>query len=264
MQETQGFFSIDGRQLEYQLFAPSKPCDLTLVLLHEGLGCVAMWKDFPRQLAELTGCSVLSYSRAGYGGSDPCPLPRPLNFMHHEALDVLPKILTAAAIEQAVLIGHSDGASIALIHAGGLVDPRILGLVLMAPHVFVEELTLASIRAAKVAYEKTDLRARLTRYHNANVDCAFFGWNQVWLDPDFRDWNLEAYLPQIEVPVLLIQGEDDNYGTVRQLEAIQTQLSGNGELLLLPECGHSPSRDRPAETLRAITDFLQHHFKVVS
>jgi pimeloyl-ACP methyl ester carboxylesterase len=260
VQETQGFYSVNGQQLEYQLLAPPNARHLTLVLLHEGLGCVAMWKDFPRQLAELTGCSVLSYSRAGYGGSTPCPLPRPLNFMHHEALDVLPKILSAAAIEQAVLIGHSDGASIALIHAGGLVDPRILGLVLMAPHVFVEDLTLTSIREAKVAYETTDLRERLARYHGDQVDCAFVGWNQAWLDPDFRDWNLEAYLPQIEVPVLLLQGENDNYGTVRQLEAIQAQLALSAELILLPDCGHSPFRDRPLETLQAISTFLQHHY----
>jgi pimeloyl-ACP methyl ester carboxylesterase len=261
MLETQDFFDIDGLRLEYQLLTPRPDHELTLVFLHEGLGCIAMWKDFPRQVAEATGCRVLNYSRAGYGGSDPCPLPRPLSFMHDEGLRVVPKILTEAGIEQTILIGHSDGASIALINAGGLSDPRVRGLVLMAPHVFVEELTLASIREAKTAYATTDLRQRLVRYHGANVDCAFLGWNQAWLDPDFRSWNLEAYLPKIGQPVLLIQGENDNYGTRRQLEKIDDGLPGGAQLTLLPDCGHSPFRDRPTETLQAIAKFLQdQHF----
>ncbi|HEY5673359.1 MAG TPA: alpha/beta hydrolase [Malonomonas sp.] len=256
MKVTQGFFNIDGVALEYQQYRPAEPLDLTLVLLHEGLGCVAMWKDFPYQLASLTGCRVLVYSRAGYGGSDPCLLPRPLSFMHDEALRVLPKILLAADITSAVLIGHSDGASIALINAGGVADPRVHGLVLLAPHVFVEELTLASIRDAKSAYESTDLRERLNRYHGDNVDCAFLGWNQAWLDPGFRNWNLETYLPKLSVPVLLIQGEQDNYGTIRQLETITAQLPQSAEMVLLPDCGHSPFRDQPQATLRLLGDFI--------
>lgn len=264
LQETQGFFNIAGEQLEYQLLTPAdSDTTPTLVLLHEGLGCVAMWKDFPRQLAQSTGYRVLSYSRAGYGGSDPCSLPRPLSFMHDEGLNVLPKILTAAKIERAVLVGHSDGASIALISAGGLADQRIRGLVLMAPHTFVEELTLASIREAKTLYENTDLRKRLIPYHSDNVDCAFWGWNQVWLDQGFMDWNLEVFLPKIEVPVLLIQGEDDQYGTIQQLEKIDAGLPGGAELTLLPDCGHSPFRDQPTETLQVITAFLQNHFKSI-
>ncbi len=256
MHTTQGFFRIGTTRLEYQLLTPSGSSELTLVLLHEGLGCVALWKDFPQQLARLTGCRALVYSRAGYGGSDPCPLPRPLTFMHAEGLEVLPKVLDEAGIEQAVLIGHSDGASIALINAGGLVDPRIRGLVLMAPHVFAEELTLSSIRQAANAYRTTDLRARLARYHGDNVDCAFLGWNQAWLDEDFTRWNIEEYLPEIAVPVLLIQGKDDKYGTVRQLEAIQEQVPGGATVALLPDCGHSPYREKPTETLQAITGFL--------
>ncbi len=261
MQETQGFFDIAGVQIEYQLLAPAESdAAPTLVLLHEGLGCVAMWKDFPRQLAQVSGRRVLSYSRAGYGGSDLCSLPRPLSFMHHEGLNVLPKILAAAKIERAVLVGHSDGASIALISAGGLADRRIAGLILMAPHVFVEELSLSSILEAKTTFETTDLRERLLRYHGDNVDCAFWGWNQAWLNPGFIDWNLEVFLPEIEVPVLLIQGREDQYGTIQQLEKINAGLPDGAELVLLPDCGHSPFRDRPTETLAAISEFLRNHF----
>ena len=257
MQEAHGFFNIDGVPLEYRLISPAECVAPTLIFLHEGLGCLAMWKDFPRQVARMTGCQTLIYSRAGYGGSAPCSLPRPLTFMHEEALNILPKILTAAEIQKAVLVGHSDGASIALINAGGIADERIQGLILMAPHVFVEQLTLASIREARSAYENTDLRERLARYHGDNVDCAFWGWNGVWLDEGFLDWNLEVYLPKIEVPVLLIQGKDDNYGTIRQLETIKKHLPGGAELILLHDCGHSPFRDRPAETLQAIAGFLR-------
>jgi pimeloyl-ACP methyl ester carboxylesterase len=261
LQETQGFFDIAGVKLEYQLLSPAESdAAPTLVLLHEGLGCVAMWKDFPRQLAQLSGCRVLSYSRAGYGGSDPCLLPRPLSFMHHEGQNVLPKILSAAKIDRAVLVGHSDGASIALICAGSLTDHRIAGLILMAPHVFVEGLTLSSIREAKTAFETTDLRERLTRYHGKNVDCAFWGWNQAWLDQGFVDWNLEVFLPEIEVPVLMIQGREDQYGTIQQLDKINGSLPHGAELALLPDCGHSPFRDQPTETLQAVSAFLRKHF----
>lgn len=256
MTVTDSFFTIDGHQLEYQLLTPDQAGPLTLILLHEGLGCVALWKEFPRQLAELTGCRVLSYSRTGYGGSDPCPLPRPLRFMHEEGVRVLPKVLAAAKIEQAVLVGHSDGASIALIHAGGLADRRIQALVLMAPHVFVEELTVTSIRQARDVYASSDLRQRLGRYHGDNVDCAFLGWSGAWLDPGFLTWNLENFLPAIQIPVLLIQGEDDNYGTLRQLDAIEEQLPGIVERVILPACGHSPFRDQPGKTLQAIAAFL--------
>jgi pimeloyl-ACP methyl ester carboxylesterase len=252
-----GFFSIADLQLEYQLLTPARNDDLTLIFLHEGLGCLTMWKDFPRQVAQTTGHQVLAYSRAGYGNSDPCLLPRPLTFMHDEGLDVLPKILAAAEIQKAVLVGHSDGASIALINAGGVADQRIQSLILMAPHIFVEELTLTSIRQAKVAYETTDLRERLARYHGDNVDCAFWGWNQAWLDEGFQNWNLEEYLSKIKIPVLLIQGEHDNYGTIRQLEKTAEQLPYPAEMIILPGCGHSPFRDRPHETLDAITDFIQ-------
>jgi pimeloyl-ACP methyl ester carboxylesterase len=215
-----------------------------------------MWKDFPARLVRKTGYGALLYSRAGYGKSAPCQLPRPLSFMHAEGLSVLPKLLDAAKVQEAVLVGHSDGASIALIHAGGSGDRRVKGLVLMAPHVFVEEVTLASIRAARQAYEMTDLRERLARYHGRTVDCAFLGWNQAWLDPGFLDWNLEAFLPGIQVPVLLLQGEDDQYGTSRQLAAIARQVPQEVECLLLPDCGHAPFRDQLETVLQAVTRFV--------
>ena len=256
MRESRGFFNIDGINLEFELLTPFADSDTTLVFLHEGLGCLAMWRDFPRRVAAASGCRALIYSRAGYGGSAPCPLPRPLNFMHEEGLTVLPQILDAAGIPRAILVGHSDGASIALINAGGAAEPRLAGLILMAPHVFIEELTIRSIRAAASAYQATDLRARLARYHGDRVDSTFHGWTDAWLDDGFKTWNLEAFLPAITVPVLLIQGEDDNYGTIRQLDRIQVQLPHAADQLLLPGCGHAPFRERPEETLQAMVGFL--------
>jgi pimeloyl-ACP methyl ester carboxylesterase len=262
LHDSRGFFNIEGIQLEYQLLSPSKRSDLTLVLLHEGLGCLAMWKDFPRQLAKLTGCQTLTYSRAGYGASSPCSRPWPLTFMHNEGLNVLPKIIEAAKINKAVLVGHSDGASIALINAGGIADERIRGLVLMAPHVFVEELTLASIRESRSAYENSDLRARLARYHGDKVDSTFLGWANAWLDKGFLTWNLEAFLPAIEIPTLLIQGSLDNYGTRKQLDTINELLPGGAEMNILHDCGHSPFRECPGETLQAIAGFLDKYHMV--
>lgn len=256
VREESGFFRIDRLKLEFLLLTPPQSTELTLLLLHEGLGCVALWKDFPRRLAQRTGCQVLVYSRVGYGRSAPCPLPRPLSFMHDEGLKVLPNIIAEAGIRRYVLLGHSDGASIALINAGGLTDRRLQGLILMAPHVFVEALTLSSIRQAVTDYETSDLRVRLRRYHGDNVDCAFRGWSGAWLDPEFRHWNLEAYLPQIEVPVLVLQGEEDNYGTLRQLESIRQHLPQGAKQLILPHCGHAPFRDQADETLQAIARFL--------
>lgn len=257
MQETRGFLDIDGDRLEYLLTTPPRCAQTTLVFLHEGLGCLAMWKDFPTRVAAQTGCRALVYSRAGYGGSAPCVLPRPLTFMHEEALKILPRVLDAASIDDAVLVGHSDGASIALINAGGTGDRRVRGLVLMAPHVFVEELTVNSIRKAKSAYQTTDLRERLSRYHGENVDHTFLGWVDAWLDEKFLAWNIEAYLANISVPILLIQGDEDNYGTLRQLQAIQAQVQVTASRLILPGCGHTPFRDCPGETLEAITAFMQ-------
>lgn len=252
---------ISGARLEYAWHGP-KPggggdAGPTLVFLHEGLGCVSMWRDFPERLSERTGCGALVFSRRGYGKSDPVDLPRPVSFMHDEAFQVLGPVLDHFGISRAILVGHSDGASIAAIYAGGVIDERVHGLILMAPHFFIEDVCIDSIAKAKEAYETTDLRARLARHHGDNVDCAFRGWNGAWLDPQFRHWDIREYLPNIRVPVLIIQGETDEYGTARQLEVGSALCSGPVETLLLPDCGHSPFRDRPEATLAAATGFLE-------
>ncbi|MEK6337458.1 MAG: alpha/beta hydrolase [Acidobacteriota bacterium] len=253
-------FQIANHQLEYEWLGPPPAQAPTLVFLHEGLGCVAMWKDFPERVAAATGFGALAYSRAGYGSSDPCALPRPVGFMHDEALIALPAVLDEFEIRETILIGHSDGASIALIHAGGFESggkTQIRGLVLLAPHVFVEDIGIDSIRRIREDYRRGDLRSRLERYHSANVDVAFDGWNDVWLNPEFRSWNIEEYLPRIKMPVLLIQGEDDQYGTVAQLEAIEKGVRGPLSKVLLRDCGHSPHIDQPERTLAAIKSFVQ-------
>ena len=245
-----------GRRLEYDWQGPAPGDAPTLVFLHEGLGCVSTWRDFPARLAAATGCGALVYSRAGYGGSEPVPLPRPLRFMHDEALSSLPEVLREAGIRDAVLVGHSDGASIALIHAGSGLRSPVRALALEAPHVFVEELSVRSIAAAAASFTSGGLRAALERHHGANVEVAFWGWNRAWLDPEFRSWNLEEYLPGIRVPVLLIQGEQDEYGTLRQLDAIERGCTGPVERLVLEACGHAPHRDQPGKTLAAMAEFV--------
>ncbi|MDE2576265.1 MAG: alpha/beta fold hydrolase [Rhodospirillales bacterium] len=225
----------------------------TLVLLHEGLGCVALWRDFPAALAAATGCGVFAWSRAGYGGSDRVPLPRPLDYMHAEAA-LIPAVLDAAGIGDCILIGHSDGASIAAIHAGTACDRRVRGLVLMAPHYFVEDMCLDAIAAARVAYGEGGLRARLARYH-ADVDGAFRGWNEAWLDPGFRAFDITAAIARIAVPVLQIQGDADPYGTAAQPEA-GARLIGDVRTLMLP-ARHAPHLEAPAATLGAIGDFVR-------
>ncbi len=251
-----GFLHAGGRRLEYAWHGPPPGEAPTLVFLHEGLGCVSLWRDFPARLAEATGCGALVYSRAGYGRSDPVPLPRPVRFMHDEGLRVLPEVLNAAGVRDAILVGHSDGASIALVHAGSGAAGRVRALVLEAPHVFVEDVSVASIAAVGEAYRDTDLRARLARHHGANVDCAFHGWNGVWLDPEFRAWNIEDCLPRVAVPVLVVQGEADEYGTVAQVEAIRRQAAGPVETVILPRVGHSPHRDAPDAILEAMARFV--------
>ncbi|HEV3469680.1 MAG TPA: alpha/beta hydrolase [Pyrinomonadaceae bacterium] len=245
-----------GRGLEYVWHGPSPGDAPTLVFLHEGLGCVSTWRDFPSRVAEATGCGALVYSRAGYGKSDPVTLPRPVSFMHDEALVTLPEVLDAAGVREAILVGHSDGASIALVYAGAARDGRLRGLVLEAPHVFVEDLSVASIRRAAAQYREGGLKRALKRHHGANTECAFWGWNRVWLDPAFRSWNIEEYLPRITVPVLVIQGAEDEYGTPRQVEAIERGCAGPVRSVLLRECGHGPHRDQPGRALDEITSFI--------
>ncbi len=245
--------TLDGRNLEVERIAGSRPAP-TLVFLHEGLGSVALWRDFPAKLADATGCPAVIYSRQGYGRSDKLTAPRGVRYMHEEALAVLPALRAALGLEDVILIGHSDGASIALIHAGKGSWP-VRALILEAPHVFVEEITVASIAEAKGAYATTDLRQRLARYHR-DVDGAFRGWNDIWLDPAFRAWNIEEYLPRISCPVLAIQGADDEYGTLAQLDAIERGVAGPCERLVLAHCKHSPHRDQEQATLKAMTAFV--------
>jgi pimeloyl-ACP methyl ester carboxylesterase len=244
---------VGGRRIEYERIEVAAAGRPTLVFLHEGLGSLAMWRDFPGHVAHATGCNAIVYSRYGYGHSEPLREHRTVRYMHDEALVALPALLDKLALERPILLGHSDGGSIALIHAGGARRP-VTGLILMAPHVMVEEISVTSIAAAKVAYETTDLRSKLARYH-ADVDSAFWGWNRIWLDPEFRRWNIEEYLPRITCPVLAIQGEDDEYGTMEQLRRIGRAVS-DAELVDLADCRHSPHRDQPDAVLEAITRFV--------
>jgi len=255
------WLTVAGVRLEVARYKPrgggtSSAPRPTLVFLHEGLGAVSLWRDFPQALVDATGCPALAYSRQGYGRSDPVALPRPLSFMHDEAREALPALLAAAGIDEAILVGHSDGASIALIYAGEN-GRRLRALVLEAPHVFVEESGIASIARARESYRTGDLREKLARHHGANVDGAFYGWADSWLDPAFKTWNLEEFLPAIKVPTLVIQGESDEYGTLEQVERIRRQMSGPVECLILPHCGHSPHRDQRAATLAAMAEFIR-------
>lgn len=253
------FVDAGEHQLEYKWLGPRPEEAPTIVFLHEGLGCVEMWRDFPEQVVESTGCGALVYSRAGYGRSYPIHLPRPVDFMHIEALKVLPEVLEKFHIRDAILFGHSDGGSIALIFAGSGKAKNILSLVLEAPHVFVEPISVESIAGAKENYDHGSLRTGLEKYHGTNVDCAFRGWNDVWLNPQFRSWNIESYLPGIRVPALVIQGEQDQYGTLRQVRAIQDSSGGPVETLVLSDCGHSPHRDQPGAVLDNVSDFIKKH-----
>ncbi len=224
-----------------------------MVMLHEGLGSIAHWRDFPFRVAERTGCGVLVYSRYGYGQSDRLEAKRPVEYMHHEGEVVLPALLEQLGISRPVLLGHSDGASIAIIFAGKYPE-AVRAVILEAPHVFVEDVSVESIARAKIAYETTDMPRKLGRYH-AHPDETFWGWNDIWLDPRFRSWNIEPYLGVIRCPVLVIQGEDDEYGTIRQVETIQAKVH-QAEALLLPKCKHAPHRDQPEATLEQIEKFM--------
>jgi pimeloyl-ACP methyl ester carboxylesterase len=248
------FLSIAGHRLEIEQISGTRIGAPTLVFLHEGLGSVALWRDFPAKLAAATDCAAVTYSRYGYGRSEPINAPRSVDYMHSEALDALPALRAALGLNDVILIGHSDGASIALIHAGSKHWP-VRALILEAPHVFVEDVSITGIEAARIAYETTNLRERLARYHD-EVDSAFRGWNDIWLHSDFRAWNIEQFLPGVHCPVLAIQGADDEYGTLAQLDAIERQVTGPFERLVLERCKHSPHRDQESATLQAMADFI--------
>lgn len=250
---------LPGGRVEYRWAGPRlRDAALpVIVMLHEGLGCIALWKDFPDRVAAATGLPVLVYSRVGYGGSAPCALPRPLTYMHEEGERELPALLAALGIGRHILLGHSDGASISLIYAGAAARDGLLGLAVLAPHSFCEAVSVSSIAAADRAYAAGDLRGRLEKYHGGNTDCAFRGWCDAWLDPGFMRWNIEGYVDRITAPVLVIQGEGDEYGTAAQVDSIARRVKGPVETLLLPGCGHSPHRDQPEAALHAVTAFAE-------
>jgi len=249
------FIRIAGDRLEFvRLISANARADAPpIVFLHEGLGSVSLWRDVPQLVADATGCEAIVYSRYGYGLSDPITAPRSVRYMHDEALVALPELLDALGIGRPVLFGHSDGGSIALIHAGGSGRP-VAGVVVLAPHVMVEDVAVASIAAAKAAYETSDLKERLAKRH-ADVESAFRGWNDIWLHPDFRHWNIEEYLPGIACPILAIQGEQDEYGTMEQIDRI-ARVAARVATLKLGDCGHSAHRDQPQAVIAAVAGFV--------
>jgi pimeloyl-ACP methyl ester carboxylesterase len=249
---------IEGVRLEVQRVPPPAGRPLApIIFLHEGLGSVAMWRDWPAAVCAATGRGGIVYSRRGYGGSDPVPDVRGTgrlkpDYMHREAFEVLPALLRECGVESPVLLGHSDGGTIALLHASRY---PVEACIVMAPHVIVEDVSVKSIEEARTAFESGGLRERLARYH-ADVDVAFRQWNDIWLSPEFRDFDIRAETRSIAAPLLAIQGEDDPYGTLRQIEEIgPTRATVQREVL--PRCGHSPHRDQPEATTRLIARFLR-------
>ena len=258
-QPTTEFVDLDWRgqaiRLEYQWVGAVESGYPVVVFLHEGLGSIALWKDFPQQFCNRNGFTGLVFSRYGYGRSMPRPTDErwPVSFMHAQAHEVLPAFLAALGVQRPWLFGHSDGSSIALLHAARFPD-AVSGIVVAAPHIFVEELTIASIEQARETYLSTDLRAKLARYHD-DPDSAFWGWNNIWLDPVFRAWNIKDQLPLITCPILAVQGEDDEYGTLEQIHGIQ-RMAPHTRLLVLPQCGHSPHRDQPEALIQEAARFI--------
>ncbi len=250
-----GFLDLAPLRLEYRMIGPRPDAAPTIVMLHEGLGSAALWGAFPEKLAAATGAGVFVYSRAGYGKSSPGKLPRSVSFMHEEAVDVLPRVLDAIGIRRGILLGHSDGASIVAIYAGSVQDHRVRGLVLIAPHFFTEEIGLAEIRRARDAFAAGPLREKLKRWH-AEVDCAFRSWSEPWLDPQFAKWDITEALGYIRVPILIVQGEHDQYGTLRQLEVAERECFCPVETALLPGIRHDPPREAPDQTLAAVAGFI--------
>lgn len=258
---SKGKIDVGGVQLEFSRWGPAPDIAPTLIFLHEGLGCVEQWRDLPEQLAAATGFGVLAYSRAGHGGSDPITLPRPLNFLTREALDIVGPLLDKAEVRQVILFGHSDGATIATIYAGSVSDLRVRGLILIAPHFFTEPTGLVAISAAKQAYEKGDLKSKLARYHQ-NPDIAFYGWHDVWTHPNFENWNVADAIDHLRIPVLAIQGDDDPYGTIAQISEIEERIYSPVETLILEGCGHAPHVERAEETASAITEFCARWYRL--
>ena len=249
-----GFLTIGASDLEYRMIGPAPADAPTIVMLHEGLGSAGLWGDFPDKLQAATGAGVFAYSRSGYGASTQVKLPRAVDYMHAEALDVLPKLLDQIGFRRGLLVGHSDGASIASIYAGSHQDHRVEGVVMIAPHFIVEDISVASIADIKTAYETLGLKAKLARWHK-DVDNAFYGWNGAWLDPTFRNWDISEYLAYIRVPVAILQGADDEYGTMRQIEIAQDECYCPVDVTVIPGAGHQPHREVPGATLDAVQEF---------
>lgn len=244
--------------LEVASWSPSGDArdDIEIVLLHEGLGCVAMWKQFPQLLADRLGIRVVAYSRAGYGGSSSIEMPRPLDYMQQEADEVLPNLLASLAPNTRVILGHSDGATIALAYAGSHNDQLLAGVIAIAPHVITEEITIASIQAAKDDFEHGDLAKRLARYHGSNLSTAFWGWNNVWLDPKFRSFSILDRLDEITAPVLAIQGTEDRYGSMAQLELIQERVP-SAVIATIDSANHSPHLTHPELVIAHVEHFFE-------
>jgi len=242
-----------GKSLDYACWGPAPDRAATIVLLHEGLGCLELWRDFPEHLSRATGLGVVAFSRAGYGQSDPADLPRPLDYMTREAVEVLPRVLDALSLERVILMGHSDGATIAAEHAGRVEDFRVRGLILMAPHFFAEPMGLTEIAKARDAFD-AGLRERMAKYHR-DPDNAFLGWNGAWLDPGFRDWDVSDVIDYIRVPVLAIQGRDDQYGTLAQIEEIEGRSYAPVDMLILDDCRHAPHAEQPQAVIEAVAEF---------
>lgn len=254
-----GTLKAGGKTLEYACFGAAPSEAPTIVLLHEGLGCVQLWRDFPEALAKATGLGVLAYSRAGYGQSEAADLPRPSEYMTREATDVLGDVLDAVGVQRAILLGHSDGATIAAIYAGTVPDYRVRAIILMAPHFFTEDSGLAEIAAVKTAYETGDLRESLAKYH-ADPDNAFRGWSDTWLSPAFKDWNVADVIDHLRIPTLAIQGRDDPYGTLAQISEIETRAYSPVETLILDSCRHAPHLEHPKAVTEAVTAFCARLF----
>lgn len=244
-----------GKSLEYSCFGPSPMQAATIVLLHEGLGCAAMWRDFPQALSEATGMGVCVYSRAGYGQSERADLPRPVDYMTREALDVLPDVLDAIGFRRGILMGHSDGATIAAIYAGSVSDLRIRATILMAPHFFTEDMGLAEITAARHTFDSTDMRAKMAKYHR-DPDHTFGGWNDAWLHPVFKDWDVGDVIDHLRIPTLAIQGVQDQYGSLAQIEEITTRAYAPVETMILQNCRHSPHIDQRDLVLAGVAAFV--------
>ncbi len=250
------FLDVNGHSLEAVCYGPSPEQSPTIVMLHEGLGCVELWRDFPKALCDRTGMGVFVFSRAGYGKSSAISLPRPLDYQSREAIETLPKVLDTIGFRNGILLGHSDGATISAIYAGSIEDFRVRGLILIAPHFFGEPESWASIKRAKIDYETTDLKEKLAKYHD-NPDCAFLGWNGAWLHRDFRSWNVADVIDYFRIPVLAVQGIDDQYGTLAQIDELGNRIYSPLEKAILDDCGHSPHLEKPEETLAVIEEYVK-------